>query len=81
MHLDLFQAAEKSSEYPKYDNVFMLDESRFSFFRFDIFQEFKEKIVLQDVQNIIDDKINLIKQQRETHNEIISTYIDTIYID
>lgn len=81
MHLNLFQAVEKSSEYPKYDHIFMLDESRFSFFRFDIFQEFKEKITLKEVQEIIDAKINLIKQQREITDEIISTYMDTIYVD
>ena len=81
MHLNLFQAIEKSSEYSKYDHIFMLDESRFSFFRFDIFQEFKEKITLKDIQEIIDAKVNLIKQQRETHDEIISTYMDTIYVD
>jgi len=81
MHLDLFQAIEKSYNYPKYEHIFMLDESRFSFFRFDIFHEFKEKITLNDVQDIINSKINLIKQEREIQDEIISTYIDTIYID
>lgn len=81
MHLDLFQAVEKANDYPKYNHVFLLDESRFSFFRFDIFQEFQEKVTLKDVQDIIDAKINLIKQQREIPDEIISTYIDTIYVD
>jgi hypothetical protein len=81
MHLNLFQAVEKANDYPKYNHVFLLDESRFSFFRFDIFQEFEEKITITNIQEVIDEKISLIKQQRDIPDEIISTYIDTIYVD
>jgi hypothetical protein len=81
MHLNLFDAVEKSLEYPKYEHIFMLDESRFSFLDLIFSKKFKEKISIQDIQEIIDSKIALIKKQRDISDEIISTYIDTIYID
>ncbi|MCF7834841.1 hypothetical protein K9M48_02175 [Candidatus Gracilibacteria bacterium] len=81
LHLSFFDAVKKSQEYPRYDHIFMLDESRFSFFRFDVYQKFDKKITIQDLQKIIDEKVSQIKQQREISDDIISTYIDTIYVD
>ena len=39
LHEGLHNIIRTSSEYPKYDHFFLLDESRFSFFRTDIMQD------------------------------------------
>jgi hypothetical protein len=52
-HKDLKGMIEYAETYPKYKNIFLLDESRFSFSRFDIFEEYTEKFTLKDLQDIV----------------------------
>lgn len=81
LHESLPNIIRKSGEYPKYHHFFLLDESRFSFFRCDVSEEFAEPITIQMLNTIIQDKI---KETRCTHNidgTIVTNYIDTIFID
>ena len=64
LHETFRDVALKSAEYPRYDHIFLLDESRFDFFRFDIFQQFDTPVTLQDLQNNINEKCEEIKSQQ-----------------
>jgi hypothetical protein len=59
----------------------MLDESRFAFFRFDVYETREEKFTLQDLKDIIDEKTKLTKKQHDVHGERIMAYVDTIYVN
>lgn len=81
LHENLIQIGKQSSEYPKYEHYFMLDESRFWFFRFDIFQTCESGFTYEDLKNIIDEKCKFTKKQNDVDGERIMAYIDTIYVN
>jgi hypothetical protein len=56
LHESFADVVKQSEIYPKYQHYFMLDESRFSFFRFDIMLTKEEKFSLQDLKDIIEEK-------------------------
>jgi hypothetical protein len=57
VHEDLSSIAKQSRDYPKYDHFFLLDESRFSFFRCDINQNFEEEISIHTLNELTKQKI------------------------
>jgi len=59
----------------------MLDESRFSFFRFDVFQTFENKFTFQNLKDIIEDKCETTKKYNDVDGERIMVYIDSIHIN
>jgi len=61
LHKDLRSTIAYAREYPKYKNIFLLDESRFAFSRFDIFQDYDRKFTLTDLQDIIREKCDTHK--------------------
>jgi len=80
-HKNLRKIIDYTENYPKYKHIFMLDESRFSFFRIDIFLQQEEKITIQDLQKIIKEKC---EDQRKLHHltgDKLVSYIDTIYVN
>jgi hypothetical protein len=81
IHESFADVVKQSEMYPKYQHFFMLDESRFAFFRFDVFETREEKFTLADLKNIIDEKTKTTKKQHEVNGERIMAYIDTIYVD
>lgn len=81
MHESFDNVVEQSLDYPKYKHYFMLDESRFNFFRFDIFQTFEEKFTIQDLQNIINEQIEKTTKHHKINGEKISSYVDSIYVN
>ncbi|MEI6673308.1 MAG: hypothetical protein WCL02_08635 [bacterium] len=81
LHENLVKIAEESREYPKYNHYFMLDESRFSFFRFDVFETFEKKFTFHDLKNIIEEKCQTTKKYNNVDGERIMVYIDNIHID
>lgn len=81
LHENLVKITNESREYPKYAHYFMLDESRFSFFRFDIFQKFERKFVYDDLKSIIEEKCQSTKKHNDVDGERIMVYIDSIHID
>lgn len=81
LHDDLVKITEESREYPKYHHYFMLDESRFSFFRFDVFQLFEKKFTLHDLKSIIEEKCQTTKKNNDVDGERIMVYIDSIHVN
>jgi hypothetical protein len=63
IHENFENIIKQSGKYPKYEHFFMLDESRFSFFRFDIFQNSENKFTIQDLKKIIKEKCQETKNQ------------------
>jgi len=81
LHENLNKISDESREYPKYTHYFMLDESRFSFFRFDIFQTFEKKFTYQNLKEIIEEKCHSTKKYNDVDGERIMVYIDSIHIN
>jgi len=81
LHENLVNITDESREYPKYHHYFMLDESRFSFFRFDIFQKFETTFNFQDLKTIIEDRSQSTKNHNDVDGERIMVYIDSIHIN
>ncbi|HBB03640.1 TPA: hypothetical protein DCZ39_01890 [Patescibacteria group bacterium] len=81
LHENLEKIANESRDYPKYTHYFMLDESRFSFFRFDVFQTFDKKFTIQDLNTIIEEKSQATKKHNDVDGEKIMVYIDNIHIN
>jgi hypothetical protein len=59
----------------------MLDESRFSFFRFDVFQKFEKKFTYQDLKDIIEEKCQSTKKHNDVDGERIMVYVDSVHVD
>lgn len=81
IHENIIQITKQSVDYPKYEHFFMLDESRFSFFRFDIFLSMENWFTYEDLKNIIEEKCKFTKKQNDVDGERIMAYIDTIFVD
>ncbi len=81
LHESFSDVVKQSEIYPKYQHFFMLDETRFSFFRFDIYQKFDEKFTLGDLKKIIDEKTQTTKKQHNVDGERIMAYVDTIFVN
>ena len=81
LHEDFKDVVKQSELYPKYNHFFMLDESRFSFFRFDIFLTKSERMTLQDIKDIIHEKCKEAKKEHDIDGERIMAYMDSIFID
>lgn len=78
LHESFSEIIKQSAIYPKYEHYFMLDESRFSFFRYDIFNTYKDWFTLKDLDDIIAQKLESIQS---IGGEKTTTYIDTIFVD
>ena len=81
LHESFADVIKQSETYPKYQHFFLLDESRFSFFRFDIYEHVSEKFTLAQLKKIISDKCEETKKHHDIHGERIMAYIDTIFVD
>ncbi len=81
LHEDLIKITEESREYPKYSHYFMLDESRFSFFRFDVFQTFDKKFTYDDLKKIIEEKCQSTKKHHDVDGERIMIYVDSVFVN
>jgi len=78
LYENLSTIIENSTNYPKYQHIFLLDDQRFSFFSFEVEQEFSEKITLQDVQALINQKIEIAN--KETKEEFLFSHVDNISV-
>lgn len=77
LHNTLLQARQKNED--TYN--IMLDESRFSFFRFDIHHDTQKPMSIHDLNQIIDEKIQYIRKNLDAQGEKLISYIDTIFVD
>ncbi len=76
---DLDSIIAESRKYPNYQHYFLLDDTRFHFFRFDIFKEQEQALTIDDLNAIIDERLSYLKSQ--TKEELLFTHIDDIYVD
>ncbi len=81
LHENLENVCDESWKYPKYHHYFMLDESRFSFFRFDIFDTFAQTFTFQNLKDIIESKCQTTKKHHDIDGERIMVYIDSIHVN
>jgi len=65
LHESFSNIIEKSIEDKSYQQTFLLDESRFSFFRFDIFLDSKENFSIQDLHEITEEKMDFIENEKQ----------------
>ena len=68
-----------SLEYQNYDHYFLLDDSRFHYFRFDIFEEANEPLKMADLDRIVNERLDHLKSV--TKEELLFPSIDNIYVD
>jgi hypothetical protein len=61
LHECFSKIVDKSFDNTKTQNTFLLDESRFSFFRFDIFLEIEDSFSIQKLQEITQEKMDSIE--------------------
>ena len=80
-HKNLKEVINYAENYPKYKHIFMLDESRFAFFRIDIFLQQKEKFTIQNLQALIKEKCEDQRKQYKLTGDKLVSYIDTIYVN
>jgi len=80
-HKNLKEVVDYAQDYAKYKHIFLLDESRFHFFRTDIYQDFDEKFTLEDLHKIIKYQCDMQKKKHKLNWEKIVSYIDTIFVD
>ena len=81
LHDNFSKILDKTLEYPKQKHVFLLDESRFSFFRFDIFLDNVENFSIQNLHEITEEKLNAIEHEHGATGHFLATYIDSIYVN
>lgn len=81
LHEEISRVIAHSAEYPSYDHFFLLDESRFSFFRTDVFCEFPETITIESLNKVLKEKVDSIRQEHHLHGPIVTNYVDTIFVD
>lgn len=62
-----------------YDHYFLLDDTRFHFFRFDIYRELEQGFTIDDFNKILYERIDYLKGI--TKEELLFTNIDNIYVN
>jgi len=65
LHESFSNIIEKSVEDQPDQQTFLLDESRFSFFRFDIFLDSKENFSIQDLHEVTEEKMEFIENEKQ----------------
>lgn len=63
----------------QYEHYFLLDDTRFHFFRFDIYKEKETAFTIEDINWIIADRLDYLKNI--TQEELLFTNIDTIFVN
>lgn len=69
----------QSFSYPEYNHYFLLDDSRFHFFRFDIFKELDRPFTIDDINEITHERLNYLKEI--TKEELLFTNVDSIFVN
>lgn len=81
LHESLSKIAEKSYEYIKNKQIFLLDESRFSFFRFDIYLDCPQGFSIQNLHKITAEKIDYIEKKIWVSWLFLSSHVDSIFVN
>lgn len=75
----LSEVINQSFSYPHYHHYFLLDDSRFHFFRFDIYREVDTPFSIDEFNVIVQERLQYLKNQ--TKEELLFTNVDSIYVD
>lgn len=75
---DLKTAVQEAADLETYDHYFLLDDTRFHFFRFDLYRDQQTPFTIDDYNELLQQKINYLKN--ETREELLFTTIDNIYV-
>ena len=70
---------ETTTQYPKYKHIFLLDDQRFAFFSYDINITSEEKLTINDVQALVQEK--LIQAEKETKEKFLFSHIESIIVN
>ncbi len=81
IHQDIHETLKWFREQKEEEIFLLLDESRFSFYRFDVHQDVDKPFSIHDLNNCIAEKINFINKNHDTSGEKIHTFIDTLYVN
>ena len=68
-----------SLSYQNYEHYFLLDDSRFHYFRFDIYKEVEEPFTMADLDAVVHERLEHLKSL--TKEELLFPSIDNIYVD
>lgn len=75
------QLLDYSRQFADQEQVFLLDESRFDFFKFDILKYFENTCTISDINKLVDEKISHIKKEINPDSEVLFHTINTIFVD
>ncbi len=81
LHEKFSKIVDTAFEEEQFQHIFLLDESRFSFFRFDIFLEIETNFSIQKLQEITKEKMEEIEFKQRIPWKFLTTYIDSIFIN
>lgn len=81
LHDNFSKIIDRSFDEEKIQHTFLLDESRFSFFRFDIFLDIEDNFSIQKLQEITQDKMDNIEFKQLAWWKFLTTYIDSIFVN
>jgi|GEM_PF-1920071 len=82
LHQDLKASIYKTIEYPKEEKkYFLLDEERFSFYRFDIHETKETPYTIHELNDVVRFKCDQVRKKHHATGEKLLTFIDTIYVD
>lgn len=65
----------------KQDNIFLLDEARFSFFSIDNFEKDCNKLTIKLLNNIVHEKNNQIQADHWGSNKFLYYFVDNVYVN
>lgn len=81
LHENFSKIIDRSFEESKIQHTFLLDESRFSFFRFDIFLDVEDNFSIQKLHEITQEKMDKIEIDQWVWWKFLTTYIDSIFVN
>ena len=81
LHEWFSKIVDKSFDDKKSQHTFLLDETRFSFFRFDIFLDLEDNFSIQQLHDITKEKMDKIETNQWSWWKFLTTYIDSIFIN
>lgn len=76
---DLKTSINQAYDLQDYEHYFLLDDSRFHFFRFDVYREKEYPFTIDDYNTILQERISYLKTI--TKEELLFTIVDNIYAE
>jgi len=81
MHQKLKDIIYKTVDFKDQKKYFLLDEERFSFYRFDMHEQKESPYTIHELHDLVRIKCEQVKRKHHATGEKLLTFIDTIYVD